>query len=84
VIDVADTGIGIAPADRERIFERFYRSALATRRAIPGTGLGLTVAQAIVEAHNGTITVDSEESRGSVFKICLPLRSPAVPVRSPA
>ena len=74
VLAVADTGIGIPAGDRERIFERFFRSAAATRQAIPGTGLGLTIAKAIVAAHNGTIAVDSDEDRGSTFKICLPLR----------
>jgi PAS domain S-box-containing protein len=74
VLAVADTGIGIPAGDRERIFERFFRSEAATRQAIPGTGLGLTIAKAIVAAHNGTIAVDSDEDRGSTFKICLPLR----------
>ena len=74
MLAVADTGTGIPAADRERIFERFFRTALTTRQVIPGTGLGLTVAKAIVEAHNGTIEVDSEEGRGSTFKVCLPLR----------
>jgi signal transduction histidine kinase len=61
VLAVADTGIGIPAGDRERIFERFFRSEAATRKAI-------------VAAHNGTIAVDSDEDRGSTFKICLPLR----------
>jgi two-component system, sensor histidine kinase and response regulator len=74
VLTVADTGIGIPAADRERIFERFYRTALATQRAIPGTGLGLAISQAIVHAHHGTITVDSAEGHGSTFTIRLPLR----------
>jgi PAS domain S-box-containing protein len=79
VLAVADTGVGIPAADQERIFERFFRTALATRQAIPGTGLGLTIAKAIVEAHKGTISVDSDEGRGSTFKVCLPLRPlPAV------
>ncbi len=76
VIAVADTGIGICPADREQIFERFFRSAAATRQMIPGTGLGLTIARYIVAAHNGTITVESEESRGSTFTVRLPLQLP--------
>jgi two-component system, sensor histidine kinase and response regulator len=74
VLTVADTGVGIPAADRERIFDRFFRSALATRQAIPGTGLGLTIARDIAAAHGGTITVDSDEGRGSTFKIWLPLR----------
>jgi PAS domain S-box-containing protein len=74
VLAVADTGAGIAVADRERIFERFYRTAIARRQAIQGTGLGLTITRAIVEAHNGTIAVDSDEGRGSTFTVRLPLR----------
>jgi two-component system, sensor histidine kinase and response regulator len=74
VLAVADTGVGLPVADRERIFERFYRTAIARRQAIQGTGLGLTITRAIVEAHNGTIAVDSDEGRGSTFTVRLPLR----------
>ncbi len=73
VLEVADTGVGIPAADRDRIFDRFFRSAIATRQVIPGTGLGLTIAKNIVAAHNGAITVQSEEGRGSTFRILLPL-----------
>ena len=75
VLAVADTGAGIPAADRERIFERFYRTAIARRQAIQGTGLGLTITKAIVAAHHGTITVDSDEGRGSTFTVRLPLSS---------
>jgi PAS domain S-box-containing protein len=73
VLSVTDTGIGIRAADRERIFERFFRTEAATRRVIPGSGLGLTISQAIVEAHEGTITVRSDEAHGSTFTVRLPL-----------
>jgi PAS domain S-box-containing protein len=73
VLTVADTGIGIPAADRERIFERFFRTAIAKRQAIQGTGLGLTITQAIVAAHNGTIAVESDEGHGSTFTVGLPL-----------
>ncbi len=73
VLTVTDTGIGIPAADQELIFERFFRSASATRQVIPGTGLGLTISQAIVEAHHGTITVHSEEGRGTTVTVRLPL-----------
>ena len=76
VLAVSDTGIGIPPADRERIFERFFRTAIATREVIPGTGLGLAIARDIVAAHHGTIVVDSEEGRGSTFTIRLPRPTP--------
>jgi PAS domain S-box-containing protein len=74
VLAVADTGIGILAVDRERVFERFFRTAIAARHAIQGTGLGLAVTKAIVDAHHGTIAVDSDEGRGSTFTVCLPLR----------
>lgn len=74
VLAVADTGIGIPAVDRERVFERFFRTAIAARHAIQGTGLGLAVTKAIVDAHHGTIAVDSDEGRGSTFTVCLPLR----------
>ena len=73
VLTVADTGIGIPVADRERIFERFFRTATAKRQAIQGTGLGLTITAAIVAAHNGTIAVEGGEGRGSTFTVRLPL-----------
>jgi PAS domain S-box-containing protein len=73
VLAVADTGIGIPAADRDSVFERFFRTETATRRAIPGTGLGLTVTKAIVEAHQGSITVASDEGHGSTFTVFLPI-----------
>ncbi len=77
VLTVADTGVGIPAADQERVFERFFRTEIAKRHAIQGPGLGLTIAKAIVEAHNGTIAVDSEEGRGSTFTVSLPLQPAA-------
>jgi signal transduction histidine kinase len=79
VLAVADTGVGIPVADRERIFERFFRTAIAKRQAIQGTGLGLTITQAIVAAHNGTITVEGEEGHGTTFTVRLPLRPAPTP-----
>jgi len=79
VLTVADTGIGIPVADRDRIFERFFRTAIAKRQAIQGTGLGLTITQAIVAAHHGTITVEGDEGRGSTFTVRLPLRPAPAP-----
>jgi signal transduction histidine kinase len=74
VLTVADTGMGIPAAELDRIFERFYRTAAATRQVIPGTGLGLAIASAIADAHNGAITVQSTEGQGSTFTVRLPLR----------
>ena len=76
VLTVSDTGLGIPAADRERIFERFFRTASATEHVIPGTGLGLTISKAIVEAHGGSIAVDSEEGRGATFTVRLPAAGP--------
>ena len=75
VLTVSDTGLGIPAADRERIFERFFRTASATEHVIPGTGLGLTISKAIVEAHGGSIAVHSEEGQGATFTVRLPQRA---------
>jgi signal transduction histidine kinase len=80
-----DTGVGIPAVDQERIFERFYRTAIVRRQEIPGTGLGLTITKAIVAAQNGTIAVESAEGGGSTFTIRLPLtRVPAIDTEEPS
>jgi signal transduction histidine kinase len=73
-IEVADTGLGIAPEDQRRLFERFYRTSSATENAIPGVGLGLSISRAIVEGHGGRIAVSSEVGRGTTFTIEIPLQ----------
>jgi signal transduction histidine kinase len=73
VLSVSDTGIGIPAAEQERIFERFFRTETATERMIPGSGVGLAISKAIVDAHQGTITVRSDVDRGSTFTVRLPL-----------
>lgn len=70
---VRDQGVGISQADRERIFERFYRVDGTLRRKTQGTGLGLYLTKAIVEAHGGRIWVDSAPGKGSTFYFSLPL-----------
>jgi two-component system sensor histidine kinase KdpD len=71
---VADVGPGIEPAEINQIFSKFYRGK-AQRHRVPGTGMGLAVAKAIVEAHGGTINVASEVGRGSVFTFTLPIEA---------
>jgi two-component system NtrC family sensor kinase len=75
VAEVIDTGQGIAAAIRERIFDPFF----TTRRVGEGTGLGLSVSYNIVAAHGGRISVDSEEGKGSTFRVTLPLRQAGTP-----
>jgi two-component system sensor histidine kinase SenX3 len=71
-VSVADSGIGIAPADQGRIFERFYRVDPARSRATGGTGLGLAIVRNIVTNHRGRVSVSSVEGEGSTFTITLP------------
>jgi len=77
VVEVADTGIGIAEADIQRLFQRFFRTQRATAAAIPGVGLGLTIAQAIVHGHDGRLSVRSRDGDGTTFRIELPLHRTA-------
>jgi two-component system sensor histidine kinase KdpD len=71
-IDVADRGPGVPPAERERIFEKFYRSA-DRAPAAPGTGIGLAIARGLVQAHDGDVRYVPRAGGGSVFRVCLPL-----------
>ena len=68
-VEVKDTGPGIAAADRDRIFERFYRVDAARSRESGGLGLGLAIARWAVEANGGRIEVESEEGKGSLFRM---------------
>ncbi|MBH0119334.1 HAMP domain-containing histidine kinase [Rhodococcus sp. HM1] len=74
VLEVADTGPGLAEEDRERVFERFYRTDTSRTRASGGSGLGLSIVAALVAAHGGTVDVDSEVGRGATFRVLLPRR----------
>jgi signal transduction histidine kinase len=76
VLAVSDDGIGISADDQRRLFDRFFRAAGVQDRAIDGTGLGLTIARAIVAAHGGSIDVASEEGAGTTLRVRLPLAGP--------
>jgi len=77
-LEVADSGIGIAPEDQRRLFERFFRAENAVDRQVPGTGLGLYISRVIADAHQGKLTVRSELDQGSTFRLELPLSVVAV------
>jgi PAS domain S-box-containing protein len=72
-IEVADSGTGIGDIDPQRIFERLYRSGSAIAQQVPGAGLGLTIALAIVEAHRGSIGVVKTDAAGTTFRMTFPL-----------
>lgn len=69
---VNDEGPGVDPADRERIFSRFARTGSGSQRSVEGAGLGLSIVQAIAEAHGGSVDLHSELGKGSTFVIVLP------------
>jgi two-component system sensor histidine kinase SenX3 len=71
-IAVVDQGLGIAPKDHERIFERFYRVDRARSRSTGGTGLGLSIVRHVVDNHGGKIEVKSNEGEGATFTVVLP------------
>jgi signal transduction histidine kinase len=73
VLAVTDTGIGIPPEEQEGLFTRFFRSSLAQQQAIPGSGLGLSIANPIVEKHGGSMSVQSAPGEGTTFRVRLPL-----------
>ena len=73
LIEVADTGIGIAANEQAKLFDRLYRASSATDRHLPGLGLGLTIVKAIVGAHGGEVSVSSVEGEGTTFRVELPM-----------
>jgi heavy metal sensor kinase len=81
VVMVRDSGVGIAAEEQGKIFERFYRVDKARSRDLGGAGLGLSIAQWIVQQHRGSIEVESAPGQGSIFRVKLPLS--ASPVQSP-
>jgi len=79
LVSVSDTGVGIPPEDRERIFEQFEQGSLENGRRPDGAGLGLALSKEFVEMHGGEMWVESEIGKGSTFTFTLPLQpdSPA-------
>ncbi len=77
VVTVTNTGEGIAAEEREQLFELFFRGEASRHRGVPGNGLGLTVARAIVEQHGGTLTVSDAGATTTTFTVRLPLAGAA-------
>ena len=76
ILQIRDTGMGIASEDMAHLFDRFYRGKQASRSSIPGTGLGLAITKEIVETHQGSIAVESELNVGTLFTITFPIYQP--------
>jgi signal transduction histidine kinase len=74
LISVTDRGIGVGKADQKKIFEKFYRAENSLLHETKGSGLGLALVQHIMEAHGGTVEVESTPGKGSTFTLVLPLR----------
>jgi PAS domain S-box-containing protein len=72
IVEVRDTGIGVSPEEKERLFERLYRAPRVIEAQVQGAGLGLPIARAIVEAHGGWIDLQSELGVGTVVRVALP------------
>jgi len=78
VIRLTDTGMGIPANELDQLFSRFFRASTATRAAVPGVGLGLTITKAIIDAHGGDLDVESVVGVGTTFIVRLPKAQPAV------
>jgi signal transduction histidine kinase len=72
-LTVTDNGVGIGPADQDKLFKRFFRATSAARTGASGAGLGLYITRALVELHGGRIWVESELNKGSAFHVTLPI-----------
>ncbi len=78
VVRLTDTGMGIPANELDQLFSRFFRASTATRAAVPGVGLGLTITKAIIDAHGGSLDVESEVGVGTTFIVRLPRITAAV------
>jgi signal transduction histidine kinase len=74
VIEVVDTGLGIAPTDQARLIEKFYRARRRETLSVKGSGLGLAIVKSIVQQHGGKVTVESKLGEGSTFRLEFPIR----------
>ena len=77
-IKVEDTGVGISPEELPKIFDKFYRVKHTKTRQVMGTGLGLSIVKGVVEAHQGTIDVESVVDKGTIFRLLLPMITTSV------
>jgi two-component system sensor histidine kinase BaeS len=84
VLEVADTGIGIAPDDLRHVFTRFWRGDRSRSRTTGGSGIGLAIVRELVRAHDGRVDVDSKPGQGSSFRVTFPAAEPARPAPSAA
>jgi two-component system phosphate regulon sensor histidine kinase PhoR len=82
-IEISDNGVGIPPEALSKIFDRFYRVKDEKTRHVVGTGLGLPIVKGIIEAHLGTVEVESKPGQGSTFRVLLPRYIPAAEIGSP-
>lgn len=80
-IRVEDTGVGISAEDQGQMFDRFFRSRSARVNAVPGAGLGLSIVRSLVDAHEGTIDIESTTGDGTTVTVRLPLAGPAAALR---
>ncbi len=82
IFSISDSGIGIAPIDQPRLFERFFRGAQREARKRSGSGLGLAIVKSIADRHHGKVWVESQLGKGSTFSLLIPIQQPKIDVKS--
>jgi signal transduction histidine kinase len=82
-ISVADTGVGIKPADQANLFNRFFRANDQVVQQAGGTGLGLSITKGLIELHGGQLTFTSQHGVGTTFQVALPVNAPAIAEHEP-